>query len=60
MLLPLHCRLRTSAAGRVRSGLLPGGGRSSWHRRASRPVTLWMVALIVVVLIHQWIPSRAG
>ena len=38
-------------------GSSPGGGRSSWHRRASRPVTLWMVALIVVVLIHQWIPQ---
>lgn len=33
------------------------GGRRSWHRRASRPVTWWMVALVVVVLIHQWIPQ---
>lgn len=32
-------------------------GRRSWHRRASRPVTWWMVALVVVVLIHQWIPQ---
>lgn len=32
-------------------------GRSSWHRRASRPVSLWMAALIVVVLTHQWIPQ---
>ena len=32
-------------------------GRSSWHRRASRPVSLWMLALIVVVLVHQWIPQ---
>ncbi len=31
--------------------------RGSWHRRAARPVSLWMVALIVVVLIHQWIPQ---
>ena len=32
-------------------------GRGSWHRRASRPVSLWMLALIVVVLVHQWIPQ---
>ena len=32
-------------------------GRSSWHRRASRPVSLWMLALLVVVLVHQWIPQ---
>lgn len=32
-------------------------GRGSWHRRASRPVSLWMVALVVVVLTHQWIPQ---
>ncbi|WP_347271974.1 multicopper oxidase domain-containing protein [Brachybacterium equifaecis] len=31
--------------------------RRSWHRRASRPVTLWMMALIVVVLIHPLIPQ---
>ena len=34
-----------------------GEGRASWHRRASRPVSMWMVALIVVVLIHPWIPQ---
>ncbi|MGO1598763.1 MAG: multicopper oxidase domain-containing protein [Brachybacterium sp.] len=33
------------------------GGRDAWHRRASRPVMWWMAALIVVVLIHQWIPQ---
>src|SRR5699024_1866120 len=26
-------------------------------RRAARPVTWWMAALIVVVLIHQWTPQ---
>ena len=34
-----------------------GGGRRSWHRRASRPVSFWLVALLVVALagpvIHQ-------
>ncbi|MDN5820975.1 MAG: multicopper oxidase domain-containing protein, partial [Brachybacterium sp.] len=33
------------------------GGRDAWHRRASRPVMWWMAALVVVVLIHQWIPQ---
>ena len=31
--------------------------RSSWHRRASRPVMFWMAALIVLVVIHRWIPQ---
>ena len=31
--------------------------RSSWHRRASRPVMFWMAALIVVVVVHRWIPQ---
>lgn len=34
-----------------------GPSRASWHRRAARPVTMWMLALIVVVLVHQWIPQ---
>ena len=28
-----------------------GGGRRSWHRRASRPVSFWLVTLLVVALI---------
>ncbi|MCT1384818.1 multicopper oxidase domain-containing protein [Brachybacterium sp. p3-SID1565] len=32
-------------------------GRRSWHRRASRPVSWWMIALVVVVLTHQWLPQ---
>lgn len=32
-------------------------GRRSWHRRASRPVTWWMIALVAVVLTHQWLPQ---
>lgn len=34
-----------------------GTDRGAWHRRASRPVQWWMLALIVVVLTHQWIPQ---
>ncbi|WP_424347402.1 multicopper oxidase domain-containing protein [Kocuria sp. CH-021] len=33
------------------------GGRSSWHRRAGRPVRLWMAVLLLVVLFHRWIPE---
>ncbi|MEX5296438.1 multicopper oxidase domain-containing protein [Kocuria sp. CPCC 205268] len=33
------------------------GGRSSWHRRAGRPVRLWMAVLLLVVLLHRWIPE---
>lgn len=32
-------------------------GRRSWHRRASRPVSVWMVLLVLVVLIHPWLPQ---
>jgi len=29
--------------------------RSSWHRRISKPVLVWMVALVIVVIAHRWI-----
>ena len=32
-------------------------GRATWHRKASRPVSLWMIALFFVVLFHRWIPD---
>lgn len=35
----------------------PGGGRSSWHRRASRPVTVWMLVLLFAVFFHRWLPE---
>lgn len=38
-------------AGRIASG------RATWHRRASKPVTYWMVALFVVLMTHRWIPE---
>lgn len=31
--------------------------RGSWHRRAARPVSAWMLILVVVVLIHPFIPQ---
>ncbi|ALU39309.1 copper oxidase [Kocuria flava] len=31
--------------------------RSSWHRRAGRPVRVWTAALLAVVLLHRWIPE---
>lgn len=31
---------------------LPATGRGAWHRRAARPVMGWMLALVVVVLVH--------
>lgn len=32
-------------------------GRSSWHRRASKPVTLWMFALLILIFVHRWVPN---
>src|SRR5690606_14628076 len=31
--------------------------RVAWHRRASRPILAWMVALVVVVIVHRWLPQ---
>lgn len=38
-------------AGRIASG------RATWHRRASKPVTYWIVALFAVLMTHRWIPE---
>ena len=46
-----------SPQGSERKRPTPGTGRDAWHRRASRPVMWWMAALLVVVVIHQWIPQ---
>ncbi len=32
-------------------------GRGAWHRKASRPILWWMAALIVLVVVHRWIPQ---
>ncbi|WP_394215592.1 multicopper oxidase domain-containing protein [Brachybacterium vulturis] len=49
-----------SASGPRRPGRSEGSpamDRGAWHRKASRPVQWWLLALIVVVLTHQWIPQ---
>lgn len=35
----------------------PESSRRSWHRRASRPVTIWMVIFVLVGLSHVGIPN---
>ena len=32
-------------------------GRRSWHRRAARPVSVWMLLLVVAVVAHPWVPQ---
>lgn len=40
-----------------RSGSVqPRTGRSSWHRKTSRPVLIWFSLLILVALFQPWIP----
>ncbi|MFC4754574.1 multicopper oxidase domain-containing protein [Dietzia aurantiaca] len=31
--------------------------RGSWHRRATRPVQLWMIALVILGVVHRWVPA---
>ena len=31
--------------------------KGSWHRRATRPVLWWMVALVVLGVVHRWVPA---
>src|SRR5690625_2523674 len=31
--------------------------RGSWHRGAARPLSVWMLIVVVVVLIHPYIPQ---
>ncbi|WP_083912617.1 cupredoxin domain-containing protein [Corynebacterium lubricantis] len=31
--------------------------RKSWHRRASKPVTVWMMIFVLAGLVHLWIPE---
>lgn len=32
-------------------------GRATWHRKASKPVSIWMFALFAVLMTHRWIPE---
>lgn len=31
--------------------------RASWHRKASKPVSVWMMVLFVSIFVHRWIPN---
>ncbi|MCT2272963.1 multicopper oxidase domain-containing protein [Dietzia cinnamea] len=35
----------------------PSRRTGSWHRRATRPVQLWMIALVVLGVVHRWVPA---
>lgn len=35
----------------------PAVPRRSWHRRATRPVQLWMIALVIMGVVHRWVPA---
>lgn len=38
-------------------GRRPDTNRRSWHRKASRPVSGWLAALLVVAIAFPWIPQ---
>ena len=46
-----------SAPGGTSGARLPRTGRSAWHRKASRPVSLWLMGLVVVLIAGHWIPQ---
>ncbi|QAU51447.1 multicopper oxidase domain-containing protein [Corynebacterium pelargi] len=31
--------------------------RAAWHRKASKPVTIWLIALVLISLVHWAIPN---
>ena len=35
----------------------PSRRKGSWHRRATRPVQLWMIALVLLGVVHRWVPA---
>ena len=35
----------------------PDTTRRSWHRKASRPVSGWLLALLIVAVASPWIPQ---
>lgn len=35
----------------------PGMNRAGWHMRANAPAMVWLVALVVVVLVHRNVPA---
>ncbi|SIK02689.1 Copper-containing nitrite reductase [Mycobacteroides abscessus subsp. abscessus] len=32
-------------------------GRATWHRKASKPVSIWMILLFILIFVHRWIPN---
>ncbi len=35
----------------------PAARRVSWHRRASKPVSWWLIAFLVLGIVHRWVPA---
>ncbi|MBY0795048.1 multicopper oxidase domain-containing protein [Corynebacterium parakroppenstedtii] len=46
------------ASGRPRESSSSKTSAKSWHRRASRPVSLWLAAIIVLALAHPFVPNN--
>ena len=47
-----------SASNRSRESSSSKTSARSWHRRASRPVSLWLAAIIVLALAHPFVPNN--
>ena len=47
-----------SASGRPRESSSSKTSAKSWHRRASRPVSLWLAAIIILALAHPFVPNN--
>ena len=39
------------------AGRKPDTNKRSWHRKASRPVSGWLAALLIVAIVNRWIPQ---
>lgn len=35
----------------------PSRRKPSWHRRATKPVQLWLIALVIMGIVHRWVPA---
>lgn len=47
-----------SASNRSRESSSSKTSARSWHRRASRPVSLWLATIIVLALAHPFVPNN--
>lgn len=47
-----------TSPGRPRESSSSKTSAKSWHRRASRPVSLWLAAIIVLALAHPFVPNN--